>query len=72
MSKRSEKKKQKFYVDGATTVCLLLDDTGLVIARGISICSRIEEFFDPAQGRKQARERALKAAGTSDYFLSKS
>ncbi len=39
MSKRSEKKKQKFYVDGATTVCLLLDDTGAVIARGISICS---------------------------------
>ncbi len=55
------KDKAIFYVDGATTVCLLRRD-GDIVARGISIHSRLDEW-DGAEGRKYARDRANEALG---------
>lgn len=54
--------KRVFYVDGATTVCLMIKD-GEVVARGLSIASRAEVEFDPALGRKYATDRANEALG---------
>jgi len=56
------KTKRVFYVDGATTVCLIVDE-GEVVARGLAIASRAEEDFDPALGRKYALDRANEAWG---------
>lgn len=55
------KDKVIYYVDGATTVCLLQENDEIV-ARGISVCSRLDEF-DKAEGRRYARNRALEARG---------
>jgi len=55
------KNKPIYYVDGETTVCLLLEGKE-VVARGIAICSRAD-FFNPAEGRRRARNRALEARG---------
>ena len=55
------KDKAIYYVDGQTTVCLLQED-GDIVARGISVCSRLDEF-DKAEGRNRARNRALEARG---------
>jgi hypothetical protein len=56
-----KKDKRVFYVDGATTVCLLVKE-GEVVARGLAIASRADEF-DPAEGRKYALARAHEAIG---------
>jgi hypothetical protein len=55
------KDKAIYYVDGATTVCLLRKD-GEIVARGLSIQSRLDEW-DGAEGRKYARDRANEALG---------
>jgi len=55
------KDKAIYYVDGATTVCLLREGNEIV-ARGISICSRADEF-EVHEGRAYARNRALEARG---------
>ena len=55
------KDKAIYYMDGATTVCLLRKDNEIV-ARGISICSRLDAW-DGAEGRKHARDRANEAEG---------
>lgn len=54
-------RKPVYYYDGNTTVCLLMDN-GIAVARGISICSRADEFCGE-YGREQARKRALEAYG---------
>lgn len=48
-------------MDGQTTVCLLLEEKK-VVARGLSICSRWDDW-DGALGRKHALARAHKARG---------
>lgn len=53
--------KKIFYRDGATMVCLLVRE-GFVEARGLSICSRADEF-NPKMGRTQALARAMEAVG---------
>lgn len=50
-----------YYIDGSTTVCLLREN-GEIVARGISICSRLD-YFIKAVGRQNARNRALEARG---------
>jgi len=50
-----------YYVDGRTTVCLLQED-GDIVARGISVCSRLDSL-SKAEGRRCARNRALEAKG---------
>jgi len=50
-----------FYVDGATTVCLLMVDNK-VVARGISVASALDAFI-PLLGRKNALDVAREAAG---------
>ena len=55
------KNKAIYYVDGATTVCLL-QENGETVARGLGICSRADDW-DGAEGRKYARNRALEARG---------
>ena len=51
-----------FYMDGNTTVCLLMEE-GVPLARGLSTFSRMDEVFIPSDGRKQALDRAKEAAG---------
>lgn len=58
------KDKAIYYMDGQTTVCLL-QENGVVIARGISVCSRWD-CFDGAEGRRLARNRALEARGRQE------
>jgi len=53
--------KKIFYADGQTTVCLLKVDNEIV-SRGISICSRRDDW-DGAEGRKYALGRAREAYG---------
>ncbi len=53
--------KSIFYRDGATMVCLLVRQ-GMVVGRGLSICSRADEF-SPKMGRAQALGRAQEAVG---------
>ncbi len=53
--------KSVYYRDGATMVCLLVRE-GSVVARGLSVCSRADEF-SPKMGRMQALARAREAAG---------
>lgn len=55
------KDKAIYYIDGHTTVCLLRED-GEIVARGISVCSRLD-YFDLAEGRRFAHSRALEARG---------
>ncbi len=55
------KDKAIFYVDGATTVCLLRKG-GEIVARGLAIQSRMDEW-DGAEGRKHALARAHEAVG---------
>lgn len=55
------KDKAIYYVDGQTTVCLLREND-YIVARGISVCSRLD-CFDNAEGRRFARNRALEARG---------
>jgi len=50
-----------FYFDGGTTVCLLMQN-GSVIARGISVYSRMDTFCFKT-GRQIALARAREAAG---------
>lgn len=50
-----------YYIDGQTTICLLRENDEIV-ARGISVCSRLD-LFDKAEGRRYARNRALEARG---------
>ena len=52
--------KVRYYNDGRTTVCLIKED-GTVVARGISICSKIDLLS--GKGRELARNRALEARG---------
>jgi hypothetical protein len=57
-----------FYLDGRTTVCLILHGNKAV-ARGVSICSRAEDAFQildgfiDSKGRKQALSAAREAVG---------
>lgn len=62
IKEKDDEMKKIFYIDGATTVCLLVE-SGEVLARGISIASRAEEVFDPSEGRKHALARAQEALG---------
>ena len=55
------KDKTIYYVDGQTTVCLLQEDSEIV-ARGISVCSKLD-YFDLWEGKRYARNRALEARG---------
>jgi len=55
------KSKTIYYLDGACTVCLLIED-GMVMARGIAICSR-NDLFDYVEGKERSRKRALEANG---------
>lgn len=55
------KNKTIYYADGATMVCLLVDDSK-VVARGFSVCSKLD-FFDKTLGKKYAHNRALEARG---------
>jgi hypothetical protein len=50
-----------YYMVGNITVCLWMVD-GVPAARGLGIGSRCDEF-DPAEGRKYARDRAKEALG---------
>ncbi len=50
-----------FYMDGATTVCLLPKDN-MIVARGIAVHSRFD-MFDGAEGRRYAFARAQEASG---------
>jgi hypothetical protein len=54
-----------FYMDGNTTVCLLMKD-GVAVARGIGIFSRLDTNFVPAIGRKYALDRAHEAEGRKE------
>lgn len=55
------KEKAIYYMDGQTTICLLLNDD-TVVARGISVCSRAD-YFNKDEGRRFAHNRALEARG---------
>ena len=55
------KDKVIYYMDGATTVCLLRKD-GVIVARGLAICSRLDDW-DGAEGRRHSRDRANEAYG---------
>jgi len=58
---KKNKDRTIFYVDGATTVCLLQQD-GEVVARGIAICSRCD-WENIKVGKDSAHKRALEARG---------
>ncbi len=57
-----DRKNKIFYNDGQTTVCLILGSDQTVLARGIAICSRMDDF-DGREGRATAQARAMEAVG---------
>lgn len=50
-----------YYTNGKTTVCLLRENDNIV-ARGISVCSRLD-IFNRGEGKRHARNRAFEARG---------
>lgn len=49
----------KYYYEGTTTVCLLIED-GKVVTRGVSVCSPLDQFVKKI-GRAKALGRAIQA-----------
>jgi hypothetical protein len=49
-----------WYKKGPATVCLLLTNSGKAIARGVAICSELDEY-DGYVGRMKAYGRAMQA-----------
>ena len=50
----------RFYREQHNTICLLIDEGGMVVARGVSICSPKDQFVKKT-GRNKAQGQALRA-----------